>query len=671
MRILSLRLFLALFLTLSFPAIASADSGQINCSSENLCVIEVTDPSKYADFIVPIGVTELGVEISGASGGLSDNGQGSGNIGFLVGTIQVSPGNTVRLAVGSAGLAASQGGFGGTNSVGGFGGGGGGLGIDGAVSGGGGGAASVIFYLDQVFIAAGGGGGNGIYAGGGGGGGQSGGTGGLVSPEITESAKSGISRPENLASTSVPAQQGAPGRIKISYQIKETVFNEGEIDPRNPLNTPKAVADFAVVAIAAVSSLTALWAPPKEESDEIGGLSNVDLAETESVTYQKPGWGDRLKIWRLNFFTRNDHLVSDHIYKWASVSLLVTRLNLDGAHLRAIFGSLAGQLKYLALLFGVYTGLTSESIFQLEPINILILSSIGILDALSGSYGFFGLICALLLHISFSGVASLQYLAGLVLLGFAPILAGSAFRPFRRSIEAKSEHLRNRTGDIFLSTFFTIWVYQGLLSGLPVLARNEIAITAESRVMLSALFGALIVRLVLEEIAIRFYPVRLSRDHSLDLPEQSKPFSTLAMSFRTIVFTLVANSFIGNCWQLWVGVGLFMLPQLLNLIEFKFKVPLSLLRVIPRGLPGFVFAIFVGLLTAEILLRLMGESPEFAKNVFALAPIPMTLISIIRNRGFNSKFKSAQFKLIEDNPVAKYLSLIIIYLGALKLTGFI
>jgi hypothetical protein len=647
-----------------------AENSTITCTAENLCSFSMENPAQYADFVVPAGVNALAIELTGGSGGVSDVGQEIGQVGYLAGTVAVTPGNTVRLGVGGGGQSAALGGLGGTNSVGGFAGGAGGLGISGSASGGGGGAATVIFYLDQVFIAGGGGGANGAEAGGGGGGGEQGGIGGLVSPATNEFATSGGTRGLNLSSTTIQIAPSTNGSIKVSYTIIP-VKASGKFNPQDPLSNPTAVANFAVTAIAALGSVASLWLSPQSNTEDIGSISNVDLADSNSISRTKSGWGDRLKIWRSSYLISQDRDVAKKIWRWASVSNLMTRLNIDGAYLRAMIGAPVAQLKTISFLLGIVVGFSTDSLFALNSKYLILILAIGVLDALAGAFGFLGLILILLFQFGSFDPATIQYLSGLVLLGFAPILAGMAFRDFRRDASSDFTHIWNRIADLFLATFFIVWINRNLLDGLPVLARQEVDFAQNTSTVGLVVGGTFLLRLSLEEFAARFFPERLRADHAEDLPEQSFVFKFLAIAFRTFIFAVVSFSFIGLCWQLWVGTALFVIPQVLNLINFEFKISPKLKSLLPIGLPGFVFSLILGLVAAKGLSLLLGETREFAKNVFALAPIPMTILNILKTCGVS---ETKHHHIIESVKQNKLLSLLIggsLFVLALILTKFI
>jgi hypothetical protein len=172
------------------------------------------------DFLVPAGVTQVTITASGAAGGPDAYGRPGGQGASVVGTLAVTPGETLAIFVGALGGATTcGGGYCPTPGVGGFNGGAAG-GTSDFYSGGGGGGASDVrqagnALANRVIVAAGGGGGGGGQLGGGGGGGG-------APNGITGSSGSGGGQGGGGASTggggpggspSVAGGTGAPGTL--------------------------------------------------------------------------------------------------------------------------------------------------------------------------------------------------------------------------------------------------------------------------------------------------------------------------------------------------------------------------------------------------------------------------------------------------------------------------
>jgi hypothetical protein len=91
----------------------------------------------------------------------------------------------------------------------------------------------------------------------------------------------------------------------------------------------------------------------------------------------------------------------------------------------------------------------------------------------------------------------------------------------------------------------------------------------------------------------------------------------------------------------------------------------------PGGMPGIVFNIGVGTLTAYFLIKSLGETPEMAKLVFVLAPIPSTLIGLVKAFGRSAEEGDVRWY---RRPNVRYFYRVagfVVFLVVLKLTHFI
>ncbi|MFJ8162348.1 Ig-like domain-containing protein [Streptomyces sp. NPDC096136] len=161
---------------------SAAAQGCVQTGNQVVCTYDYTGAAQT--FTVPSGVTQVSVDARGASGGAAagdpNPGGGGGAGAEVVGTLIVTPGQTLQINVGGAGGAGTEG----APGSGGFNGGGTGGSSDSVYGGGGGGSSDVrsgALDLASRLVTAGGGGGGGatdeLAGGSGGAGGPSGATG--------------------------------------------------------------------------------------------------------------------------------------------------------------------------------------------------------------------------------------------------------------------------------------------------------------------------------------------------------------------------------------------------------------------------------------------------------------------------------------------------------------
>ena len=92
------------------------------------------------------------------------------------------------------------------------------------------------------------------------------------------------------------------------------------------------------------------------------------------------------------------------------------------------------------------------------------------------------------------------------------------------------------------------------------------------------------------------------------------------------VFLSVA--FIGNCWQLWVGVTLFSLPSVIGEFQDRFPSRPRMNRYIPQQTPTLTIVeiCIIGILS--ILIATIGSGPSMIRTGFMLFAIPPIILAV-------------------------------------------
>jgi hypothetical protein len=476
-------------------------------------------------------------------------------------------------------------------------------------------------------------------------------------------------------------EANASGMIAVSYADPSADIPKqdqflllGVKDPSRPLDDPSGVANLAIASAAALGAVSS-----RRSHDQIldkkkdGQMEDLDSASTDLLARieSEQGFGDQLPIWRLwmiNFYqSRFWHFVDRVDHR----TPLFTRLVNDGAYLRAGLGSFAFLLPLVSLLIGINAGLTSSSRLTPDVRLVTILAVIGIFDALSGAIGFIALSITLGLQFSFTPWITLEYFLGLAAIGFIPVLAIGAFRPFRRTKSLSLSSWWERITDLLVIPFFTIWSTTALLAGLAILARSETTLSNNAKQIAIAMGVAFVVRLFIEEFVAFVFPKRLAQDHPVELDDPSMGHKVFVIFLRTITFSAVAISFIENCWQVWAATLIMLVPQIVDLYKENLKNFPALWQIMPGGIPGIVFNIGIGTLTAYLLIKSLGETPEMAKLVFVLAPIPSTVIGLVKAFGRHAKEGDIRWY---RRPQLRYFYRVtgfVVFLVVLKLTHFI
>jgi hypothetical protein len=406
--------------------------------------------------------------------------------------------------------------------------------------------------------------------------------------------------------------------------------------PYDPNNDPVGTASLALVAFAVASSLLGFGNNKFDEnpatshsSDEdsmgdLGSVAAAKLAEQE----RSHAWGDRRWYINTSLFNSLDELPTSVARGISGFSGLLARAILDARYLRAIIGNIA-WISIPAALVVSFIGLQqidNQALpFELTP--LLILMSLGIFDALAGFFGAFLYLNFIFANGNFTSKEELFTGLGVALIFFAPGLIASKFRPLTRGVRDFTTFWERGT-DYVLASLLTGWSVSKLVAALPGLSKLELPIVGHADQIGLVAGVAVAIRLLIEEVAWYFYPVRLAK-LTAELKKPGLIQEIRAIIFKTGIFYLLAEPFIGFNKYLLAGCGVFILPQLLGLVSHKFPKADILDQIIPRGAFKIVFFSFVSIFAVSYLKTLDLSPSDFILTSFVFLPLPVLTFALI------------------------------------------
>jgi hypothetical protein len=409
---------------------------------------------------------------------------------------------------------------------------------------------------------------------------------------------------------------------------QQKVFRSS-LKPYDPTSDPAGTASLAFVAFAVASSLLVSSSnrysenpATNKDSDEesMGDLGSVSAAKLAARS-KELAWGDR--SWYINraFFNSLDDFANATARGVSRFSSLLARAVLDARYLRAIFGNFAWLTNAGALVVS-FIGLNQidNQALPYELIPLVALMCIGVFDALAGFFGAFLYLNFIFANGNFDSKESLFTGLGVALIFFAPGLIASKFRPLTRSVRDFTT-LWERGTDYVLASLLTGWSVSKLVAALPGLSKLELPIV-EHASQIGVIAGlSVATRLLLEEIAWYLYPVRLAK-LTTPLKKAGLVQDFRGILFKTGIFYLLAEPFIGFNKYLLVGCGIFIIPQLLGLISDKLPKFSSLDQINPRGAFKIVFLSMISVLAVNYLKTLDLSPADFILTSFVFLPLP-------------------------------------------------
>jgi hypothetical protein len=364
-------------------------------------------------------------------------------------------------------------------------------------------------------------------------------------------------------------------------------------------------------------------------SGEGGSIATIDTTH-ERYRNKRRGRGDKWRIWKKKWLTFADSPFIKMIVKTARFSPLFSKIAVDGAYLRAAFGSF-GLLPTIAsaliALGAVAVNDTGVAAPQWQW--FIVLAIIGIFDAFAGLIGTTLFVVGTVVMHGSLGLDDVRLLLGVIIVGYGPALLANAFRAFRKEPEDGEEYWWERLVDLVVLPFIGGWVTATMISTLPALAGSTLAVANHVGEFGIAVAIAITARVLLEEFVARMFPARLDTLHPTDVDETDPAQKWISVAFRLSVFIFVTAALMGNVWQVWVGSALFILPTIIGFYSHKFRNYPWIWRILPTGIPGLAFALIVASVTTSVVGILFGTSPDLALWSFALLPIPMLGLSIL------------------------------------------
>ena len=393
----------------------------------------------------------------------------------------------------------------------------------------------------------------------------------------------------------------------------------------NPYEDPESTISFLAVAIAIASLLVGSRRKNDDAPPDLGGAD----AAIHAFRKGKKSWGDRRWYINTNVMTSLDDLPKNMAKAFDKFSFLLARIAVDARYLRAIFGNLSWLTVPTSIYFA-YVGARSIHNHAL-PFDwnlTLILILIGVFDAFAG-------FCAAFIYLDFvfasgnlNSQESIFFALGYSLLFFAPSLLASKFRPLHRSIK-DFPRFWERATDYVLGTLLTGWAASKLVAALPGLIGHELTIAKHANECGLIVGAALLARLLLEEIAWYLFSYRTTK-LGVELKPRGIVQKLRAITFKVLIMILLALPYIGWNIYLATGVAIFLLPQLLGLIDSHLPSWSWLAQISPRG----VFkAVLLGIIGIIVGSQIVNVHPDFsAKELllysFVIMPIPAFVYGI-------------------------------------------
>ena len=455
----------------------------------------------------------------------------------------------------------------------------------------------------------------------------------------------------------------------------------------DPLGSPESIAALSgalVMAVSLAGGVAAATAGGSASSSTGGeGAAGSDAGSSDSgaeldgleasedvLTIERRAWGDKLPIFGSALFTFLDRFSHDAAIKAARFSPMFAKLIIDGAYLRAMAGSLSLILPVAALTLAVVSANANHGQVLPPPWGLfLAIALIGVFDAFAGFVGAVTFIAISLLtahqHIE---APQLRMMFGVLFISMGPALLMTAFRALRKDTAPGFVGVWDRATDFVIAPVMAGVSVTTAVTVMPALAGLTLPVANHVQAFGIFVAVAAMARVLLEEFSTKAFPARLDSINPSSLPASPvvQQWAALIVSYGMWVFLTGAIS--GEVWQVYVGSFFFLLPTILGKFSDKFPNSVVLWRLMPQGMPGLVFTLFVSAASAMIVMAFIGANPAFASWNMILLPLPLLIISILGLLGRHGATED-EVRLSQRSPILFRIGGLVILVIALRLMG--
>jgi len=382
------------------------------------------------------------------------------------------------------------------------------------------------------------------------------------------------------------------------------------------------------------------------EVAEVGHLRHLSRGKIdEASTFGGSGqWGDLLKVWALPFMVALDNTPKKIARRLSRVLPLGAKIFADGSYLRGMFGSFAIVPTITAVAFGLI-GVSQANNLMVLPASWVIagIAVIGTLDVLAGFLGAITLAIGIAVTAGIHSAADIRFLFGIVALGVVPKVISGAFRSLRRDAKRGFRYFSERIVDYIVAPMLGAWAALQIVDLLPLFAGVAIPVEDIAKTLPLLVALGMVIRVTLEEICGRYFPDRMNYVQVDNLPKAPLGQILISTLLRAATFSFISVALVGVSWHLFVGAVIFILPNLLGLVQNKFPNSGILFHLMPQGLVNLCVSLWLGQVTLILISDIFHETPDLAKLGFVLLPIPSLILSILKLFGRHGNKSEPRF----------------------------
>jgi len=367
----------------------------------------------------------------------------------------------------------------------------------------------------------------------------------------------------------------------------------------------------------------------RERRDESaqGSIDSLNTAGMKSVDATGRAWGDRSWTWRFPGCAVLQTALAELVWRLGGKSALATRLLADGHWVRAAFGTLQMVPHVIGLGLGVVAGAQVSGVFAPSYAWVVAVIVFALVDAVAGALAWMGFTVVVVSRFGVTGWFDLRTVLGLgVLFMGIPLLANHT-RPVRRVVSDRMARF-DRFGDYVIAPLIVGYAASAAYTALNGLSGLALVATHEAQALRWAVGGAVVGRMLVEDVVMRAYPERLSATQLPAVPGPSRMATLSTVVLRAALFVLTSASFLGFGWPIWLVIGATSVVPIVGLFKERLPNLPFLDRWFPSGVLRTVVMIFVGMWYVTWVIG-GNSSPEHKRQMMAVLLVPGVVLGLI------------------------------------------
>ena len=399
------------------------------------------------------------------------------------------------------------------------------------------------------------------------------------------------------------------------------------ISEYSPQNDPETTRNLAVAATA-LMSLAAAGAARDRREERRGKLASVVTKKLKAVKVGDEGPGDLSATWRGLGTEQLDRSLVEAPLRAGKFSSLLSRVLVDGAWLRAIFGSRA-SLQWTAAVALAVGWIIDTSAYVTVPTTWLLCALIAMtaLDTLSGLIASSLIITATLVFDRIYVAADVRALLGVAVLLISTPLLAHVIRPLRRAPDS-ANYGRERFYDYAMMPVFVAFAAGSMVKALNGLSGLDLVSTGAITAVKWTVWFTMLVRLAGEDVALRLYPVRSLAVQPAKLVSPTRAWGLVSVAVRFAVYLFIAYPFFGINANTIAAAILVLAPNLLKLWEDDLPNNERLFFWLPRGFLRFFVLLIIGGWMSSLLIG-NDATPDIVRSATPWLLVPGAVFGVI------------------------------------------